>query len=249
MRTFFLTSAIFLSGCVAFGGKEPLKTIHYASPEGRGTTLIVLLPGILDDSRTFAQEDFIAVARRHGVDAAFVAADTDIDYFMAETVVQRLHTDVITPARAAGYRDIWMVGVSLGGLGALLYLREHPGSVQGVVLLSPYLGRAGTVASIAESGSLAAWQPPESCDRHRFCSLWRWLQDFTRTGFQQPDRASVVLGYGNQDQYPQAHGLLAQALGPERTLRVDGGHDWNTWRALWQRYLSEHWNRSLTEKR
>lgn len=249
MRALILLLTIITSGCAVWPlGKEPLQTIEYADSTSRSKTLFVLLPGIYDGNRTFARQDFITIARVHGVAADFIAADTDVGYYMAETVVQRLHQDVILPARRAGYERIWLVGVSLGGLGALLYLRDHPDLVNGVVLLSPYLGGHHTVGPIAKAGSLAAWQPPAGCTDENLCGLWRWLQQVTGSA-AAPQTAHLFLGYGDEDRYPVAHRLLAEALGPRRSVTVPGGHDWNTWQVLWRRYLQTHWHGEQTERR
>ncbi len=68
--------------------------------------------------------------------------------------------DVVLPARAAGYDTIWLAGTSLGGIGALLYLRDHPDDLAGVLALAPYLGEEGVIREIERAGGPASWQPP-----------------------------------------------------------------------------------------
>lgn len=243
VRALVLLHALFLSGCALLsGGTEPLKTERYSFSAGTADTLIVLLPGIYDGNQAFAREAFMSTAWEHGIRADFVAADTDVGYFMADTVVERLRQDVFLPARAKGYRNIWLVGVSLGGLGALAYVRRHPEDVHGVLLLSPYLGGPRTIGPIERAGSLAAWQPQEECAEKDFCSVWLWLQQYTgQAGVQgEPE---MFLGYGSEDRFPAAHQLLAQALGSGRSMVVSGAHNWDTWRALWQRYLEREADR------
>lgn len=203
----------------------------------------MLLPGLYDHSRDFARERFIALARASPVGADLVAVNANFSYYRARTIVPRLHQDVIAPARRAGYREIWLVGISLGGLGALLYLKAHPADVAGVVLLSPYLGNDELTAEIAAAGSLAAWRPGSACGSEPMCALWWWLRAYTR---EPPgSRATMLLGYGNQDRFPVAHRLLAQSLGAQRSVMVDGGHDWGTWQQLWQQFLDGQWGGAL----
>lgn len=242
VRALLLALTLAISGCALLGsGEKPLKTVRYLNtPDRPGQTLIVLLPGIYDSDRTFARENFIRMARQRGLDADFVAADADVAYYLADTVVPRLETDVIGPARRAGYRNIWLVGVSLGGLGALAYLQRHPDQIRGVLLLSPYLGDGDAVEPIARAGSLAAWQPDGRCARDKFCTLWAWLKDYAAAP-AKPGRPTMLLGYGDDDRFPEAHRLLAQALGPARTTVIRGEHDWTTWRRLWAQYLEQQW--------
>ena len=53
-------------------------------------------------------------------------------------MVDRLKEDVINPAKEKGYTKIWLVGISLGGLGSLLYAMEHPSDIEGMLVLAPY---------------------------------------------------------------------------------------------------------------
>ena len=47
-------------------------------------------------------------------------------------IVVEQEQDVLAPARAAGYRQVWLLGVSLGAFGALAHAAEHPDAVDGV---------------------------------------------------------------------------------------------------------------------
>lgn len=240
MRTLILLSSLTFSGCALFAsGQTPLKTVRYGSDPVPHRTLVVLLPGRFDDAEDFARAGFIAMARARGVEADFLAVEAHLGYYRARTIVPRLHADVMVPAHRAGYTRIWLLGISLGGMGALLYLKDHPESVAGAALLSPYLGRDGLVADIARAGSLAAWQPPQDCLRESVCGLWRWLRDQSLAGAGAD--SPLWLGYGERDRFPAAHRLLAEALTAERSLRIAGGHDWDTWRQLWSALLDHRW--------
>ena len=70
-------------------------------------------------------------------------------------IVERIREDIIIPAKARGYRNIWMLGISMGGMGAIWYDRTHPGDVNGLILLSPYLGEKTIVETIEKAGGLS----------------------------------------------------------------------------------------------
>ena len=46
-----------------------------------------------------------------------------------------MQREIIGPARAFRYREIWLVGVSMGGLGAFFHERMHPGEITGLSCL------------------------------------------------------------------------------------------------------------------
>jgi hypothetical protein len=52
---------------------------------------------------------------------------------MKGTLLDRLETDVTTPAKGRGYQE-------MGGLGSLLYSRMHSAEVTGVLAIAPFLG-------------------------------------------------------------------------------------------------------------
>ena len=79
-------------------------------------------------------------ARDRSIDADLVAVRAHWGYYEKHIVVERLHQDVILPARAKGYRHIWFVGISLGGWGSLQYVRQHAKEIEGMLLLAPFLG-------------------------------------------------------------------------------------------------------------
>ena len=237
MRYLLLLSSLIITACAALAtGKKRLKTNLYKNTTTASPALLVLLPGLYDRPRHFARAGFIEAARSSPVTADLMTVNASHAYYRSRTIVTRLHHDVIGPAQRAGYQQIWLVGISLGGLGALLYLQAHSADVAGVVLLSPYLGEKKLLDQVAAAGSLAAWQPAPECTTDPLCGVWQWLQTYS----EQPagTRTPALLGYGQSDRFAQAHELLAHALGRSRTVVVNGGHNWTTWRQLWDRLLT-----------
>jgi pimeloyl-ACP methyl ester carboxylesterase len=136
----------------------------------------------------------------------------------------------LLPARLRGYRRIVLVGVSLGGLGALLSEREYPGSVDALVLLGPYLGDDGRLfAGIAAAGGPAAWATGRDLHTGRVEEqLWTFLG--TRSAALPP----TWLLCGRGDSLGPGHRLLAGLLPAARVATIEGAHDWPTWNALWR---------------
>src|SRR5690625_6784033 len=73
---------------------------------------------------SFPNHGFVATGSELDID--MLAADAHFGYYRERTFVQRLHEDIILPARQQGYQHIWLLGLSMGGFGAVLYCNEHP---------------------------------------------------------------------------------------------------------------------------
>jgi len=202
--------------------------------EASAHCLVVFLPGRGDEPEDFGRNRFPDVLRRAGSRCAMVGVDSHLGYFVEHSIVTRLHEDVIAPARTRG-QDVWLVGISLGGLGALAYTREHPVAVKGLVLLSPYLGEDDVIREVQAAGGLAAWTPQGSPDETDFRSLWMFLK---RVGAREPGLPPVWLGYGTREPFAVPDGLLAAVLPPDRVVTARGHHTWRTWRSLWEKVVN-----------
>lgn len=191
--------------------------------------LVVMLPGMGDRMEDFAEEGFIDSGGTRDFDV--LAVDAHFGYYRERNLVPRLHEDILVPARAAGYEQIWLLGISMGGFGSLLYASEYPEEIAGVILLSPYLGSRKLIREIEEAGGLSTWQSDsEEFDQHEL-DLWHWLKRQTASARGTP----VILGYGRGERMAQAYGPLLQVLEPCRVYLWEGGHRWSTWKPLWAR--------------
>ncbi|HEX9944112.1 MAG TPA: alpha/beta fold hydrolase [Thermoanaerobaculia bacterium] len=222
------------AGCARLYPKPvPLRTVSYPGT-GQPRTLVVLLPGRRDRPEDFGRADFPALAARAGAKVDMVAVDAHLGYYFQRTVVDRLHEDVIAPARQR-YDRIWLVGVSIGGTGSLLYAAQHPKYVDSVLLLAPFLGEEKVTDEVAAGGGLRGWKPPETLAPDDFQRrLWTWLKPYAGGS---EGRLPLYLGYGTRDSFARANGLLGEVLPPERVFTVSGGHNWKAWRALWEAFL------------
>ncbi len=206
----------------------PVPTIPLEGGGAAGNdTLVVLLPGRGDRASTFMETGFADASNGSGYD--LVAVDAHVGYYADRTLPLRLHEDVVLPAREDGYGEIWILGISLGGLGGILYANEYPAGADGYILLAPFLGNACVVDEIAAAGGLRSWSGASRCNDGYEADVWAWLKRNVETG-----EAPVVLGYGTEDRFASTfYDPLVEALAPARIHTRAGGHDWTTWTRLW----------------
>lgn len=244
-RCLALPGLLFLTGCsLSPPPKIPMDTLRYEhSSTQRSCCLIVFLPGRRDSAAQYERAQFIDAVRQSGVAMDMVAVEAHYGYYASRTVVARLRADVIAPAIAQGYEQIWLVGVSMGGLGALFYIREYPQDITGVVALAPFLGDANMVQEITDAGGLWQWHippvPPGDFPRE----LWQWLKVYLQRHDKEPP---LYLGYGQQDRFAPANDLLATYLPKTDVLTIPGGHEWSTWKSLWQTLLKTSVSRQVS---
>jgi pimeloyl-ACP methyl ester carboxylesterase len=220
-----IVALIALQGCVSAPTTVPIRTVEFRAAAGASDTLVVMLPGIRDEAEQFLNAGFVARNGAEGFDV--LAVDAHWGYYADGTIVERLHEDVIEPARRRGYEHIWLLGVSLGGYGSLLYAEQFPDDIRGVVLLAPFLGGRKLAAEINEAGGLRAWSS-DGLQGGRFAAGWRSLQKLSRR-----DPAMIILGYGVSDRYAENYDPLVQVLPASQVYTVEGEHRWTTWTPLW----------------
>ena len=134
-----------------------LPALSQAAPK----RLVVVLPGRADDLASLRRSGVADAIRRAWPDADVVFAELRLGDYKHGDAPERLHRDVILPARHEGYREIWLAGASLGGMGTLMYDRLHPGQTTGLILLAPYLGEGAAPDSVAAAGGLSAQLLPD----------------------------------------------------------------------------------------
>ena len=212
-----------------------MDAIHDPAPTvGADRIALVMLPGARDRAQDLVEQGFVRALRQRGLAVDAVIVNAHFDHYLEHSVVVQLEQDIIAPLRERGLARIWLMGISLGGMGALSYAREHAGAIEGVILLAPFLGTRGLIAEITHAGGLLHWQPgtiaPEDDERR----LLAWLRQY-RAG--DPALPRICLGYGTEDRYAPASLLLARLLPERQVMTLQGGHDWPTWLKLWERWL------------
>jgi pimeloyl-ACP methyl ester carboxylesterase len=218
----------------------PMGTLALPSPcaAGRSRTLLVLLPGAYSRPQEFIDNGIPAALAGAGRVADLLIADAHLGYMGSGSLVARLQQDVLGPARARGYEQIWLVGISLGGWAALACAAQASQGqgprVDGVFAVAPYLGRRTLLRDLAAAGGPLPWaaMPEAGADAQDMdAQIWRWLAR------PAPGSAPVWLGWGTEDRFADTNGLAATLLPAERVSTVPGGHDWPPWRALIERWL------------
>lgn len=199
----------------------------------RSDTLLVLLPPSLSSIDDFYAQGFVDAVRQRQVPIDLRLADVTAQHVLDKTLVSALHAEVIQPARAEGYRSVWLAGISMGAFSALHYAAHHADQLAGVYLLAPYPGTGDVLAEIRTAGGAAAWcqHPPSVVDERTW---WHWLGQESRKGeWTTP----VYFGTGSDDRFLAGQQLLSDLLPKERVHLIPGSHQWATWKALWNDWL------------
>ncbi|MDY0191064.1 MAG: alpha/beta hydrolase [Desulfuromonas sp.] len=223
-----------LCGCF---GNTPLKTLNYSSATETHNNLIVFLRGIGGNNQDFVRTGFVSGVRQRELPFAMTAPNAHFGYYFSQTLTERLNTDIIVPARINGYEKIWLVGLSMGGLGSLMYAKDHPNEIAGIYLIAPFLGYEDIIDEISTAGGVRQWQPGEyDADADWQRTFWHWLQQCAAGERPMPN---IYLGFGTQDDFNPAHKLLSTLLPADHIFAIDGDHDNKTMLKLWQIFLQQ----------
>jgi len=214
-----------------------MEAIYDLAPEpSTNRIMLVMLPSAKARPQDLMQYGFVRALRERSLPIDVVAVEAHLGYYLERSFSQHLTHDIIAPARARNYQRIWLMGISLGGMGSLIYTHEHPADIEGVILLAPFLGARGTIAEVVRAGGLARWQPgaikPDD-DEHR---LLAWIKAYQPAAAALP---KIYLGYGTDDRFAAASKMLAERLPAAQVVTIPGGHDWATWIHLWQHLLDQ----------
>jgi pimeloyl-ACP methyl ester carboxylesterase len=213
----------------------PIQRCPYEGPSA-SRDLLVCLPGIGDEAKDFEDRGFVELVRAHPWATDVLLVDAHYGYYADRSLLEQLRHEVVLPAASSGYRSIWLAGISMGGLGALLYASRYQQDVQGVVAIAPFLGTHTLVQEIAKAGGLESWTSTvDPSDEIR--NVWSWIGS---RGELTPAAPDVYLAFGEQDIFVDAHRLLASSLPAAHVVSVPGGHRWPVWQELWRTFLHRH---------
>ena len=160
MKTRLAAVWLVATGCLP--APLPMRAAHtdYV-PAGRARCLVVLFPGIGDSADSFADEGFVKTVQDSGLAVDVVASDATLGYYTHDLMPKQVHADVIAPALARRhYEQVWTMGVSFGGFGALMTARDYPSEITGAFAMAPYLGRGKVLDDVRRAGGLHAWTAP-----------------------------------------------------------------------------------------
>jgi pimeloyl-ACP methyl ester carboxylesterase len=193
---------------------------------------MIWLPGAYHSAQDFLDEGFARAAAQRQLPLDLLFVDLQMRHLDDRDIFQRLRSEIILPARNSG-AAVWLAGISLGGLIALDYASSHPSELDGLCLLAPYLGNRMLINEIAAASGLDGWEPGEVAESDAERRIWRYIK--TRV-----ESRPLFLGYGRDDRFSAAHGMLAAALPADWVAVVAGGHKWGTWLTLWENFLDSH---------
>lgn len=217
---------VLASSCVFLKPASTPVPREYYNYDDSNSTLILLLPGLGESPANFVKYGTVKQISICQPAANILGVDSHFAYYREDKIVERLHEDIIVPARLAGVRHIWLLGISLGGLGSLLYRQQYPDEIEAVIVMAPYLGEwdALTAYLTDRDGFL------ESSDNH-YPELWDGL---TNPPVAAPE---IILAFGENDKYSKQQRWLAGLLDQNKVLTAPGGHRWAVWKTLWPNAL------------
>ncbi len=223
---------LLLAGCYQRGDAGvPIPHALVPAPV-KATRLVVVLPGRGDDLAAMQRTGMAPAIQAAWPDADVILTGLALDYYDQGRAPQRLREEIVAPARRHGYREVWLAGASMGGMGTVMYDQAYPGEMDGLILLAPYMGEEPLLREIQAAGGLHAWAPgaPAAISRENFQrELWRHVRSWLGDGELKPE---IWLAYGDRDRLKAVMPLLAPAMEPDQVLVRQGGHDWKVWSSV-----------------
>lgn len=221
-----LLTVSLVAGCAFLRPADIPMSSQYYNYQAKNTTLIVLLHGRGGSAENFVRYGAVEQIAACRPDANIVGVNSYFAYYRERIIEERLREDVIQPALEAGIRQIWLLGISMGGLGSLVYRHRYNGDIEAVILMAPYLGEWDELDTYLQSPQRAV----ASIDPD-FFEIWESIKS---TGADEP---AITLAFGEDDENNNQHRWLASLLDEKRVFSMPGGHKWTTWKKLWPEAL------------
>jgi pimeloyl-ACP methyl ester carboxylesterase len=198
--------------------------------------LLLMLPGAKNTPRQLVDNGFIRELRARELPVDVLALDAHADLYLERAAIERVLHHTLDQVHAKGYYRIWLLGISLGGSGAMICATQRTAQIEGLFLLAPFLGTRGIIAEVEAAGGLKHWRAGDIACRDYERMLLEQIQCSQLDTDKFP---SVYLGYGSEDRYRGASILISERLPPYRVTVSSGGHDWETWIKLWRALLDK----------
>jgi pimeloyl-ACP methyl ester carboxylesterase len=198
--------------------------------------LLLMLPGAKNTPQQLQEYGFIRALRERNLPVDVLALDAHVDLYLDRFDIERVLHHALDEVGKRGYRRIWLLGISLGGSGAMICATQRTSEIERIFLLAPFLGTRGLIAEVEQAGGLQHWQAGEISERDHERLLLAHIQRHTLESGRFPD---IYLGYGSEDRYRGASIMLSQRLAQQRVTVMSGGHDWETWITLWETLLDK----------
>lgn len=204
---------------------DALRTVSHRTG---ASTLLVMLPGAYMTAEDYAAR-FFPLLEQRGLTLDMLAVDLGLDAVSAGDALPAVLAQILRPARQT-HRQVWLGGISLGGLLALGLAADHPDAIDGLCLIAPYPGSRLTTNAIARAGGLDAWQPTAEQLGDPEYRVYNWLK-------APPADLPSFVGYGSEDRFADGMRAIAERFPPDARLAVPGNHDWPAWCELWEHFL------------
>jgi pimeloyl-ACP methyl ester carboxylesterase len=228
----FLLVILMLTSCLrSKPASTPIPVKFFSSGNDKTKALVLFLPGRGDSIDAFEQAGFISALQQSTRPLDALVVDAHMGYYMDGSLPRRIHDDILLPYQQKGYSHFIIVGISIGGYGAVWTRHEYENLISGMVLLAPYLGPDTLADDIRATGDLHAWRSKLDYPIDFDDLPWIWLDDMNKDGY--PKSGNMLLGFGNRDRLRNSAELLATMLEDSAVFRISGAHDWETWKTIW----------------
>ena len=222
---------------------RPIPILSFRNPRLASTgsqCLVVFIPGFLDSPDSYLDHGFPQDLIGSDAPCDAIGVDLHFRYYSDVGLADIFFEEVLQPATARGYEEIWLVGISMGGLGTLLTASQYSDYVDGIILLAPFVGDESVLRAIEAQGGAATWAPVSGTDASAWtgdnytAKIWSWLRGYASDPESRPP---LYIGWGTEDRLGAADRLLADLMPDDHVFTQPGGHNWVTWRPLWRQVL------------
>ncbi len=226
--------SLLIAGCLT--APVPMRTEAFlTSGPKQEKDLFVFFPGRRGTVDDFERYGYVEVLHEQLPTADSISVDARMGYYRNRTIVERVKTDALDAVDYNKYRRVYLVGTSMGGMGALLTANEYPEQVSGILLIAPFIGYDEILDEITAAGGLNKWEPSTIGKRDWQREIWELIKQGVEGRSKLPP---ITLAYGRDDYLGQAHRLLAEALPPEQVIVMPGEHINADFIKLWSRLLA-----------
>ncbi len=204
-------------------------------------SLFIFLPGLGDQPQDFIDQGFVELVQQKNAVDVWIA-DAHFAYYANGSILERLGDDVYSSSQIGAYKNVYLLGVSMGGAGSLLSVRDYGQRFKKVIVIAPFLGDGDLIAELSQTGA-KAWRYRPDANRgvrdEQFRLLWKFLQKDQVDRAENATGPTLYLAYGLQDRGSTAHKLLADILPTKHVFTMPGTHNWKTWLSLFEVILEE----------
>lgn len=210
---------------------RPVRKLIFRPSDGEAKETIVLLPGRLSPPEEFVQYGVVKEIQSRRPHAEIIVPDLHLGYYMAGLADVCLHDEILSSARSQKHK-VTILGVSMGGLGALMYSLRYPGEVDELLLLSPFVGEEALITEIQAVGGLPKWESNVNIPRGKEQALRKCWGEIKRQWLPSGSsvRPTMKLAVGREDRLLRSNAYFAkEILRKGEFIELDGGHDWDCW--------------------